>query len=99
VEKYLEVLGCRAEDRLTGFGGTAESVSFDVSGCVQIYLRARIPESGDKRGELPGGNWFDHKRVKVLTNPLVQVPSFNEPPGGAVRESTATNRSGPGTSR
>ena len=58
---YLEILGRRGRDRITGFAGVVTSISFDLYGCIQIVLS---PPADDK-GVVPDGRWFDFARIEA----------------------------------
>ena len=74
-KKHIELLGHKAEDKITGFKGTIESVCFDLYGCIQVSLKPLT----DKDGKVPEGYWFDVTRVKVDTkNRVVDLPNFYE---------------------
>lgn len=74
-EKYFDLLGKKATDRVTGFSGVIESVCFDLYGCVQAILRAKA----DKDGKLENAHWFDVSRLKVeKTARVMPVPDFGE---------------------
>ena len=76
-DKYLELLGLKAEDKVTGFKGVIDSVSFDLYGCIQVVIR---PPAGEK-GELKNGQWFDVGRLKITgKRPVIAVPDFKDGP-------------------
>ena len=79
IEQHIELLGQQMEDRVTGFKGMVDSVSFDVYGCVQATLRPRV----DKDGNVPDGNWFDVKRLKKVGKRLMDVPAHMITPPGS----------------
>lgn len=60
MNEYLELLGFKVRDVVTGFSGTVTSVSFDLYGCVQAIVS---PEFKD--GKIGDSHWFDLKRLKV----------------------------------
>jgi hypothetical protein len=70
VRQHIELLGKRAEDRVTGFRGVISSVSFDLYGCVQAVLNPGI----DKEGKPQESHWFDVSRLKVSTKLRVMTP-------------------------
>ncbi len=81
--KYFDLLGHKCRDSVTGFEGVAESISFDLYGCIQVVLLPQIGKE-DKSGEYPKGRWFDAKRLKQVTKkPVMLVPDFSEPELGA----------------
>ena len=78
-KQYLEILGYQVRDRVTNFQGVAVSVSFDLSGCVQVYILPPI----DKDGKVPDGRWIDHKRLTYQeAAPVMTAPIFEDVPGG-----------------
>lgn len=79
MNEYLKILGQKVSDCVTGAEGVATSVSFDLYGCVQVVVQ---PER-DKDGKMPEPAWFDHKRLKVLSDvPVMAQPAFDNIPGG-----------------
>jgi hypothetical protein len=72
--KDLEMLGFRVRDRVTGFEGVVESISYDLYGCIQAVVRPAV--NPDKKHEVPDGRWFDLKRLEktspatVMTAPV-----------------------------
>jgi len=72
--KYLNLLGRRVTDRVTGFSGVVESVSYDLYGCIQPWVVAAV----DDKGKLEGGRFFDGGRLEPSGDPLVPVPSFDD---------------------
>ena len=78
IEQHLKLLGLPMKDRVTGFKGMVDSVSFDVYGCVQASLRPKMNDSG----KLPVGHWFDIKRLENDGKQImVAPPHFTTPPG------------------
>lgn len=75
MEKFLEMLGYRYIDTVTGYKGVASSLCFDLYGCVQIALSPPV----DKEGKIPDGKWFDVVRL-VRTgnekNRVVKLPDY-----------------------
>lgn len=79
MNEYMKLLGMKVKDRVTGFTGIVESVSFDLYGCVQVVLRPAVSKEG-KPGE---GHWFDAKRIEVLgKTPVMAPPAFAAMPAG-----------------
>lgn len=89
MEKFLETLGYKYRDKVTGYDGVAESVSVDLYGCVQIALRPPSVEKDGKR-DINEGRWFDHSRLERLDSPRVMEPvTPSEPrPTGPADKST-----------
>lgn len=72
---HLDLLGYRAEDKITGFKGVVDSISFDLYGCIQASLRPPM----DSKGEIPTGHWFDLTRLDVdPTARVIEAPNFEE---------------------
>lgn len=73
VKKHLSLLGLKAADKVTGFKGIVESISFDLYGCVQCVLKPAVNE----KGELVDGRWFDVARIKIEDrSPVMDLPNF-----------------------
>jgi hypothetical protein len=71
--KYMETLGFRGRDKVTGFEGVITSISFDLYGCVQLLLNPGI-----KDGKLSDCCWFDAARVELKKKDVrvMEPPSF-----------------------
>ena len=83
MDQYLQMLGYKFKDRVTGFAGVADSVSFDLYGCVQISLMPPAVIT-DKGSEQPLGRWYDVARLKRTSNKRVMnVPTFERESGPA----------------
>jgi len=77
MNKYLDLLGLKAKDKVTGFEGVVSSVCFDLYGCVQMVLTPEV-----KEGKFNDSHWFDEKRLEILDhNPVMATPSFESIPG------------------
>ena len=75
IDKYLDLLGLIVKDKVTGFEGIAESLSFDLYGCIQIDIR---PHTLDKDGKVQDGRWFDVNRLTIMSpDPIIQRPDFS----------------------
>lgn len=86
LQKHINMLGLRAEDKITGFVGTVASVCFDLYGCVQVAITPAC-----KEGTLGESKWFDIGRVTVVdTTPVMQRPEFEWAP-----ENIAKGEKGP----
>lgn len=71
----LAYLGRKYRDRVTGFSGIAATVSFDLYGCVQVWLTPPVNE----KGECPVGRWFDIDRLTCVDEvPVMDQPAFVE---------------------
>lgn len=73
VEDSLSWLGLRVGDKLTTFTGIISSISFDVSGCIQGYVR---PEEC-KDGKMAEGYWLDLNRLEILSPNQIIKPCFH----------------------
>lgn len=69
---YMDLLGKKGTDTVTGFKGIVTSVGYDLYGCVQVIL---CPEA-TKEGKLEDSRWFDAKRIVVTGKPVMDVPNF-----------------------
>ena len=73
VKKHLGLLGLKVKDRVTGFSGVVESISFDLYGCVQCVIKPAI----DEKGEVRDGRWFDVSRLDIKSKkPVMDLPNF-----------------------
>jgi len=70
IAKHLALLGKRVADKVTGYTGVIESVSFDLYGCVKVVINPGL----DKDHKLGESRWFDVSRVDVLPDPAVMDP-------------------------
>lgn len=70
MDKYLDILGHRVYDRITGYSGVATSVSFDLYGCVQVNINPGLTAEG----KLGDQYWFDYSRVVVASETKVMDP-------------------------
>ena len=46
VKAYIESLGYRAKDKVTGFTGVISSISFYLYGCIQAIIAPGIDKDG-----------------------------------------------------
>lgn len=89
--KYFDLLGYVCEDIVTGAKGVAESLSFDLYGCIQIAIRPQLPKDA-KVDDYPDGRWFDAKRLKKISKkPVMEVPDFDLPECGPAEKPPATS--------
>ena len=73
MNKHLQLLGMKVEDRVTGFKGVVASVSFDLYGCIQAVVNPGLT----KEGKLGDSQWFDVNRLQVKSSkPVMKVPDF-----------------------
>jgi hypothetical protein len=76
MQRYFNILGHKVRDKITGYEGIAESLAFDLYGCVQIAVRPMLAK-GAKPGEYPDGRWFDFARFEIISKtPVMDVPTF-----------------------
>jgi len=79
---YISKLGLRVKDKVTGFTGVVDSISFDLYGCVQ----ATINPGMDKDGKLKDTRWFDIERLEYKsTKPVMKQPDFVKVTGPALK--------------
>lgn len=72
LERHLQVLGHHVRDKVTGLEGVAETVSFDLYGCVQVIIRPVAKES-----KVEEGRWMDIQRLVVTSEERVMpIPAF-----------------------
>jgi hypothetical protein len=64
LQEYFSWLGYNCRDKVTGFEGVVDSVSFDLYGCVQVSL---LPQQTHGNKDWVPGHWFDVKRVEKLS--------------------------------
>ncbi len=87
LNKHLDMLGMRVEDRVTGFRGVITSMSFDLYGCIQAIVNPGVDKDG-KPGE---SCWFDVIRLQAVENEPVMVrPEFDWTP-----QAVSAGRKGP----
>lgn len=73
IEKHINLLGMRVEDRVTGFTGVVTSVGFDLYGCIQAVVNPGV----DKEGKLQDQTWFDVSRLALIgDNPVIDRPNY-----------------------
>lgn len=74
MQEYINMLGTKAKDMVTGFNGTITSVCFDLYGCIQFALTPEL----SKEGRLDDGRWFDTNRLEYDTTQdrIMSVPNF-----------------------
>lgn len=82
MKEHLKILGLKGKDRVSGMVGVVSSVCFDLSGCVQGYIRPMV----DKDMKHREGGWFDTKQIEILsTKPVIPVSDFSAPPGAQAK--------------
>lgn len=79
MNEYMNLLGLKAKDRISGFNGVVTTVAFDLYGCVQVIITPEV----DKEGKPSDGIWFDAKRLEVTSErPVMTPPTFDTLPAG-----------------
>jgi len=74
-QDHLNLLGCRAKDRVTGLEGVLTSICFDLYGCIQASLHPGLDKDGKSRDLA----WYDVARIEVVGKETVMaVPDFVE---------------------
>jgi hypothetical protein len=83
ITNSLELLGCKAKDKISGFEGVVDGISFDLYGCVQATVRPRC----DKDGKPKDAFWFDVKRLeigkRVMPSPAFATVTYGKEIGPA----------------
>lgn len=73
MSKHIGILGHKVSDRVTGLSGVATSVSFDLYGCVQVWVNRGM---GKDDRPLDGG-WYDIARLEVESRvPAMSAPDY-----------------------
>lgn len=67
---YFDLLGHLCRDRVSGHRGVADTVSFDLYGCVQVTLNGGFDEKGERRAS----HWFDFNRLELVGDERVMTP-------------------------
>jgi len=74
VKKYIDLLGLKAKDRVTGLSGTIDSISFDLYGCVSALV---TPPAKDNKTE--SSHWYDLNRLEIdYESRVMEVPNFDK---------------------
>lgn len=74
-EKHIDLLGYRAKDKITGYEGVIDSVSFELYGCVHASVKPPL----NKDGKVENGLWFDVTRLEVdKSSRVMPIPDFYE---------------------
>ena len=96
MNEYMQILGCKVRDKVTGIEGIATSVSFDLYGCVLVIVTPLV----DKDGKHLDGRWYDHHRLTILDNKRVmEIPNFEPPPPDPARRPVAGGQELPSQDR
>lgn len=74
--KHIDLLGLKAEDKVTKFKGVITCLSYDLYGCIQVVV---TPEADPKTGKTENGLWFDITRIKLKSKkPVMAIPNFEK---------------------
>ncbi len=74
-KEQIELLGHKAKDKVTGFTGVIDSISFDLYGCIQVALK---PAELDKEGKIKDSYWFDITRIAITSKKrVIDAPRFD----------------------
>jgi len=80
IAEYLEVLGKKGKDKISGIEGRISSIVFDLYGCVQVSLSQKV----NSEGKVPDGYWMDFNRIEITDHERVlPLPEFAALPGPA----------------
>lgn len=75
INKHLELLGLKVEDKVTNFSGVITTISFDLYGCIQAIVTPPV----DKNGEQKDSKWFDITRLTIFNKtPVMELPNFDK---------------------
>ena len=76
IQNHIDLLGLKAEDKVTKFKGVITCLSFDLYGCVQVII---TPEVDSKSGKKEEGHWHDVNRIILKSKkPVMKQPEFKE---------------------
>tara|TARA_R110001583_G_scaffold155783_7_gene307468 strand:+ start:166 stop:504 length:339 start_codon:yes stop_codon:yes gene_type:complete len=70
VQKFIDLLGHRCRDRITGIEGTITHVGFDLYGCIQAIIHPGQAEPTKAAETL----WMDLNRLEVFDDEKVMEP-------------------------
>jgi len=74
MERHFDLLGLEVEDKVTGFKGVVESLSFDLYGCIQVVIKPRTGSDGNDID----GRWHDISRLSILSkDPIMKRPDYD----------------------
>ena len=78
IEKYMNMMGLEAEDKVTKVKGVITSLSFDLYGCIQVTLTPKVKKDGDRADSY----WYDVNRINILKSKkrVMDVPDFEDGP-------------------
>lgn len=73
MNEYINLLGKKVQDCVTGQKGVVTSVSYDISGCIQGWVHPGLGSDG----KMLDGGWIDTKRLAVSDEaPVMDMPVF-----------------------
>jgi hypothetical protein len=74
--RHIKLLGLKAKDKVTGFGGVITTLSFDLYGCVQVVI---TPKAITSTGKMEHGQWVDITRLELKSKkPVMEIPNFEK---------------------
>ena len=74
IKENFKLLGLKVQDRVTGFKGVVDSISFDLYGCIQATVNPGL----DKDNKQMDIRWYDVSRLEIKSkNPVMNVPDFD----------------------
>lgn len=71
VNENMSLLGMPVIDKVTGFAGVVQSVSFDLFGCIQLSVAPPM-----KDGKVEPGLWLDSCRCTITGERVMSPPDF-----------------------
>ena len=74
IQEAINLLGYEGKDKVIGFEGIVESVSFDLYGCIQLWMK---PTSLKEDGSQKEGGYFDISRIVIETS-IIPAPKFKD---------------------
>ncbi len=74
IYEAIKLLGHHAKDKVTSFEGIVESVSFDLYGCIQLWIK---PTSLKEDGSQKDGGYFDISRLDIFDR-IIPAPNFKD---------------------
>ncbi len=87
INKHLKLLGMKVRDRVTGAEGVCVSLSFDLYGCIQVYMDRGLDKDGKRRE----AGWFDISRMEIIgKKPVMDPPDYQWTP-----EAVSAGKKGP----
>lgn len=69
LQDYVDLLGYRVRDKVTGFEGVVTSIGFDLYGCVQAVV---TPPAKD--GKQEDSRWYDTHRLSIEPGERNAIP-------------------------